>query len=229
MPSRLTRPSSHTGLALAVSFCVPALAPSAGRAGSVAPPAPLAPAVQGDGRLSFSLETAYLFYSIPSPFFSLVGQSYENPYGYELTTQIASARYRLTGTGGPGPFRGNLEGSAGFLYSAILQGPETFYAGYLMGLRYTFVSSSFPVQPYVEVRGGIGWTDSQGSPRDLRYAQQEDLAFTYLLGAGVRYDFAPRWSATLGALDQHLSNFYLAKPNFGFDTVGVQLGLTRQF
>ena len=162
---------------------------------------------------------------MPNPFFGIAGRYEKNPLNYKLTTQIVSARYRLTDTAGPGPLRGNLEGSAGLLLSTILHGPESFYAAFEFGFRYTFVPRRFPVQPYVEVRGGLGWCDSRG----FRFAQQQDFTFTYLLGAGLRYEFTPRWSGTLGVLDQHISNAYLTNPNHGFDTVGVQVGVARRF
>lgn len=200
---------------------------SSSRAGVYAPwfePMSIPASTSGE-RFSLSLESAYLFQPIANPFFAIAGRYNKNPLDYYLATQIVSVRYRLTDTGGPGPLRGNLGISAGFLGSAIVRGPESFYAGYVMGLRYTFVPRNLALKPYVEVRGGVGWTDSQ----DFRYAQQQDLTFTYLLGVGVCYDLGPRLSVTLGALDQHISNAYLTRPNYGFDSVGVQFGVTHRF
>lgn len=190
-------------------------------------PAPAAE-IAGDarGRFELSLESAYCFVPVPNPFFGLAGLYNKNPLDYQLATQIVSARYQFTGTGGPGPLRGNMEISTGFLYSTITHGPETFYAGYHMGLRYNFVPKSWPrLSPYLEVRGGLGWTDSRG----FRYAQQQDFTFTYMLGAGLRYRVDRYWSVTVGVLDQHISNAYLTQPNYGFDSVGVQIGVSRRF
>lgn len=207
---------------LAVSSLL-ALAPAPGRAG-VAVSAPPSPTPSGESRWSLNLETAYLFAPVPNPF-GIGGRYNANPLRYRLATQTVSVYYRLTETAGPGWLRGNLSISTGLLESTILHGPESFYAGYTLGLRYTFVPRNFPVQPYVDVRGGLGWTDSRG----FRHAQQQDFTFTYQLTAGLRYELGPRWSVTLSALDQHISNAYLTHPNYGFDTVGVQLGVGRRF
>ena len=178
------------------------------------------------GRFELSLETAYCFVPVPNPFFGLAGLYNKNPLDYELVTEMVSARYQFTGTGGPGPLRGNMEISAGFLYSTILHGPETFYAGYHMGLRYNFVPKSWPrLSQFLEVRGCLGWTDSRG----FRFAQQQDFTFTYMLGAGLRYRIDRHWSVTVGVLDQHISNAYLTQPNYGFDSVGVQVGVSLRF
>ncbi|MDQ2949050.1 MAG: acyloxyacyl hydrolase, partial [Acidobacteriota bacterium] len=60
-------------------------------------------------------------------------------------------------------------------------------------------------------------------------AQQQDLVFTYLLSGGLRYDISRRWSVSLSAMDQHLSNGYLAQHNYGVDSLGVSLGLFAHF
>ncbi len=218
-------PSFRRVAAPLLSLLLLALTPAPGRAGPPATPAP-APAPPGGGsRWSLGLETSYQFQPVPNPFFKVAGYSGKNPLNYHLVTQIVSVRYRVTDTAGPGPLRGNLEVSGGPIYSAILHGPESFFAGLAFNVRYTFVPRGWPVQPFLEVGGGPGWTDSRG----FRYAQQQDFTFTYLLGAGLRYEVTPRWNVTLGALDQHISNAYLTNPNYGFDTVGVRLGAARRF
>jgi hypothetical protein len=177
------------------------------------------------GRWEFSLESAYTFQTIPNPFFALAGLNNKNPLHYRLATQILSARYQLTNPGGPLFLRGTLETSANLVGSVVVHGPESYFIGFALGFRYYFVQPGARLVPYLEVRGGPGQTDSRG----FRHAQQQDFTFTYMLGAGLRYDANPHWSATLSVVDQHLSNAYLTNPNYGFDSVGVSVGLIRRF
>ena len=177
------------------------------------------------GSWELSLESSYTFQDIPAPLFLFAGRVYTGPYTYQLATQVLSVRYQFNDPTGPWLLRGTLEGSAAVVGSAIVRGPENYFIGFALGLRYYFVQPGARLVPYMELRGGPGQVDSQG----YRHAQQQDLAFTYLLGLGVRYDVNRRWSYTLSVIDQHLSNGYLTTPNFGFDSVGLGLGAIRRF
>ena len=179
------------------------------------------------GRWEFSLESAYTFHVVSNPFHSLVAGHLltPNPIHYHLATQLLAVRYRVTNAAGSWFLRGSLESSATIVGTAIVSGPEDYFAGLALGLRYDFVQAGARLVPFIELRGGPGVTDSRGG----LYAQQQDLVFTYLFSAGVRYDLSRRWSVTLGALDQHLSNAYLAPRNYGFDSLGVTLGAFAHF
>ncbi len=179
----------------------------------------------GPNPWSLDIESTYSFTTIPNPFFALAGQYNKNPLDYQLASQILAARYQLTEDGGPGLLRGNVQASGGLIYSAILRGPETFYAGALFGFRYNFSPRNSAWSPYLEVRGGIGWTDCRG----FRYAQQQDLCFTYLLGLGLSRKLSPLLSISAGAIDQHISNAYLTNPNYGFDSVGFTASMEIHF
>lgn len=201
-------------------------------AGDVPPAAPPEVAQRKDnfdlyqrGSWEISQETAYTFDVVRNPFFAIAGMRDKNPINYNLATQIFGVRYRLTNPSGPWLLRGSLETSASLVGTAIVRGPESYFVGFALGFRYDFVQPGARLVPYVEVRGGPGVTDSRG----FRFAQQQDLTFTYLLGAGFRYDLSPRWSVSAGALDQHLSNAYLTNPNYGFDSVGFNLGVMARF
>ena len=191
---------------------------------SLEPVAPSEPLYQ-KGQREFSLESSYLFKVIRNPWYLLIGQYYKNPLDYRLATQILSFRYRLTDPSGPSFLRGSLEMSAGLIFSAILEGPEDLFVGLALGLRYYFVQPGAKLIPYLEIRAGPGWTDAGRIP----YAQQTDFTFTYMLGAGLRYDVSPRFSLALGLLDQHLSNAYISEPNYGFDALGINLGFYVHF
>lgn len=177
------------------------------------------------GRLELGLESAYVFSVVPNPFFAMAGSYNKNPIDYKLSTQILSLRYQLTNPSGPSFLRGNWEISGILIGSAIVEGAESYYVGLGGGLRYYFVQPNARLAPFLEVRGAAGFTDSRG----YRYAQQEDFTFCYMLGAGLRYDLNKRLSFTAAAVDQHLSNAYITRPNYGFDSVGFSLGTILRF
>jgi hypothetical protein len=177
------------------------------------------------GQWEFGLESLYTFVVVPNPFFGMAGYYNKNPLQYSLATQLLSLRYQLTDPAGPLFLRGSLELNATVVGTTILRGPETYFIGFAVGWRYYFIQPGARLVPYVEARLGPGQTDAAG----FRFAQQQDLTGVYLLGIGVRYDVSPRWSVTLSAVDQHLSNAYLTRPNYGFDSVGINLGVIARF
>ena len=179
------------------------------------------------GQWEFSLESTYSFQRVVNPFHSAYNFRREslNPIHYHLATQLLAARYRLTNPHGPWLLRGSFQSSATIVGTAILKGPENYFIGLALGLRYDFVQRGARLVPFIEMRGGPGATDSRGG----KNAQQQDLVFTYILSGGLRYDLTRKWSVTLGAVDQHLSNGYLAPHNYGFDAFGVIAGAFARF
>lgn len=179
------------------------------------------------GQWDISLESAYLFKVVNNPLTAIGGDYTKNKIPYRLATQILAARYQLTEPAGPFFLRGSLEISGNFIYSAIIEGPEPFFVGLAVGLRYNFVQPESRIVPYLEFRGGPGYTDARA--RGKEYAQQEDFTFTYMMGAGLRYDLSQRVSISAGMADQHISNFYVTRPNYGFDAIGIHLGLNIRY
>ena len=93
-----------------------------------------------------------------------------------------------------------------------------------------FIPSNWRVVPYFEMRGGIGNIDARG-PRGVLYAQGQDLTFTYMTGAGVRYNFNPRFSLEAGATYMHVSNAFLSQPrheDFGINVWGPIVGFNMR-
>jgi hypothetical protein len=177
------------------------------------------------GQWELGLESAYSFAVIPNPFFAIAGLYNKNSLDYKLATQILSLRYQLTNPSGWSFLRGNWEISGLVIGTAIVEGPESYFAGVGGGLRYYFVQPCARLVPFLEVRGGAGFTDSRG----YHDAQQEDFTFSYMLGAGLRYDVSHRLSVTASAIDQHLSNAYITSPNYGFDSLGFSVGALIRF
>jgi Lipid A 3-O-deacylase (PagL) len=176
-------------------------------------------------RWTLDFESSYVFWDIQNPFWLLAGQrgvnDMKNPWHYHLNSYLFGGRYDLTNIGGWGFLRGYWQASVGVIGADILQGPEHYYAGLIGGLRYLFVPGDGTWSPYVEFREGAGRTDASY----LFYGQQDDLAFMYLFGFGVRYQPDPQWRVSLGIVDQHMSDAYRTKYDYGFDSVGFIVAL----
>ena len=117
-----------------------------------------------DSHWSFSLESAYTFNVIPNPWkATFLGEYRKSGRNYNFVTEIVSARYAITNPGGPLFLRGNLEMSGGLVRTVIVKGPESYFGGSVLGLRYNFIQPGAKLIPYAELRGGGGWCDSKGA------------------------------------------------------------------
>ncbi len=177
-------------------------------------------------RWSFSIESIYAFENIESPWFVAALHPHKKNFrNYKFLTEILSARYRLTEAAGPLFLRGNLEVSIGPIATAIVHGPESYFVGAAGGFRYNFVQPGARLIPYLELRGGIGKSDS----RKIYKSMQSDATLSYLLGAGLRYEVNSRWSVAVGALDQHLSTGFFAARDYGADALGVNAAIELRY
>jgi Lipid A 3-O-deacylase (PagL) len=171
-------------------------------------------------RWTYDYEGSYVFWNIQNPFWLLAGQrgvnNTKNPWSYHLNSYVFGGRYDLTNIRGWGFLRGYWQTSVGVIGADILQGPEHYYVGLLGGLRYVFVPGDGTWAPYVEFREAVGATDAS----HRIFGQQDDISFMYLFSFGLRYQPDPQWRVALGIVDQHMSDAYLTKDNFGFDSVG---------
>jgi hypothetical protein len=178
-------------------------------------------------RLEFSLETGYLPINIPFVYNFITGDTYTRwPLSYTLVPNVASLRWERANIGGWRILRGNNDYSFSGSYTAIPRGPETRYFAFDFGIRRNFVPRRWRVAPYFEMRGGVGNINAKG-PEGVLYAQGQDLTFTYMMGAGARYNFSPRYSIAGGATYMHVSNAGLSNPqvtNFGINVWGPIFG-----
>jgi hypothetical protein len=179
-------------------------------------------------KLEFSLENGYLPANIPFVYNFLFGSSYARwPRNYTLVPTIASLRWQLGNIDGwPRFLRGNTDFSFSGAYTAIPRGPETRYFAFDFGIRHNFVPHRWRVTPYFDMRGGVGNINAKG-PEGVLYAQGQDLTFTYMMGAGARYNFNPRYSLAVGATYMHISNAGLSEPkvvNYGINVWGPIVG-----
>jgi hypothetical protein len=104
-------------------------------------------------------------------------------------------------------------------------GPESYFVGGAVGMHYDFIQPRWPIVPYMDFRIGPGAIDASIK----QDGQQNDLEFTYLWGAGLRYNVSSSLSVSIGAIDQHLSDAWLAPRNVSVDSLGVNIRVERKF
>lgn len=188
------------------------------------------------GKREIVTEVGYLFYNTTAitDFIQGVDGASQNtlPY-YTLAPITLALRYHLTDIMGPSFLRGNTDMTFGVNYIPFLRGPETYYGALVIGARYNFVQPFWKTTPFVETRGGAGFTDAQG-PHGVYGAQGQDFAFNISVGSGFRYNFDPKNSLTLAITWYHISNMWLSNhnngvENFGLNVIGPTIGYNYAF
>lgn len=182
-------------------------------------------------KLEFSLETGALPINIPFIFDIFVGGNYSHPpLHYTLVPTFASLRWHMGNVSGPVILRGNTDLTASLSYTAIPRGPETRYGAFDLGVRRNFVPRNWRASPFFEARVGAGHINAK-EYTGIQWAQGQDLTFTLWLGAGVRYNFSPRYSVSLSPSWMHISNLYLSEPkelNNGINVTGAMVGFNMR-
>ena len=183
-------------------------------------------------KLEFSFDMGVLPINTEFIFQSFEGENWNRaPMDYTLIPLTAAVRWHLSDIGGPWFLRGNTDLIAGLNYTVIPKGPESYYVAFVTGPRYNFVQPNWRVVPYLEARFGAGFTDAKG-PHGVEYAQGQDFTFTFSVGGGIRYNFDPTYSVSLGWEYMHISNLYLSEPettNYGINVIGPTLGVNITF
>lgn len=183
-------------------------------------------------KLEFSFDAGVLPINTIFIFQAFEGDNWDRaPLNYTLIPLTAAVRWHLYDINGPGFLRGNTDLIAGLNYTVIPKGPESYYVAFVTGPRYNFVQPNWRVVPYIEARFGAGFTDAKG-PKGVPYAQGQDFTFTFSVGGGLRYNFDPNYSVSLGWEYMHISNLYLSEPettNFGINVIGPTLGVNIAF
>jgi opacity protein-like surface antigen len=149
-----------------------------------------------------------------------------NPNSYEIGAQFITARWRFGPVYREGFFRGYNQFYFSSVAEPILRGPENYYFGISIGLRYNFMLPGSRFSPYVSGGVGLGWLDSHAN---INGAQGQDFTFNVLSAAGVSYKISDQWKANVGLVFQHLSNGGQTDPNPSLNLLGPQIGLTRSF
>ena len=182
-------------------------------------------------KLEFSLETGALPINIPFVFDVFVGGDYsQKPLHYTLVPILPSLRWQMGKISGPWILRGNTDLTATLSLTAIPRGPEKVYGAFDLGVRRNFVHRNWRTAPYFEFRAGAGFIDAKG-PDGVAWAQGQNFTFTLWLGAGVRYNFNPRYSVSLGPSYMHVSNLYLSEPKYldnGINVTGGMIGFNMR-
>jgi len=152
--------------------------------------------------------------------------SLANPNSYEVAAQFITARWRWGAIEHDGWLRGYNQIYFLGMAQPILRGPENFYYGISVGLRYNFVHPGSRWIPYISGGVGLGWLDSNS---DIFGAQGQDFTFNILSAVGVSYKVNDRLKISVGALYEHLSNAGQTDPNPSLNLFGPQVGVTWSF
>ncbi len=185
-------------------------------------------------KVEFSLESGFQPFNTPLVLDPILGFAFKRDKSvpnYEMVPVAMILRWQLYGPRGPWLLRGNTEFDFGAEYVGIPRGPESMYTGPLIGVRYNFVQPNTSLVPFLEMRGGLGYTDAAG-PWEVKHhlgdvGQGQKFTFTFSLGSGIRYDFNDRYSASLAVSFRHISNLYMSEPkyyNHGINVVGGLMG-----
>lgn len=161
-----------------------------------------------------SAETAYMV--------GIIG----NPNSYDVAAQFFTARWRWGKIERDSWLQGYNQIYALFMAEPITRGPENFYYGISVGLRYNFAKPGARWVPYVSGGVGLGWLDSHAS---IYGAQGQDFTFNILTAVGVSYQMNDHWKLSGGILYQHLSNGGQTDPNPSLNLLGPQVGATYSF
>jgi opacity protein-like surface antigen len=149
-----------------------------------------------------------------------------NPNSYDIAAQFFTARWRWGGIEHDSWLQGYNQVYALFMVEPIVRGPENFYYGISVGLRYNFAKPGARLVPYVSGGVGLGWIDSHAN---VYGAQGQDFTFNILTAVGVSYKVDNHWQLTAGILYQHLSNGGQTDPNPSLNLIGPQIGATYSF
>ncbi|MGD1032110.1 MAG: acyloxyacyl hydrolase [Opitutaceae bacterium] len=175
---------------------------------------------------SLEASSSYLWLKTPNPFTSWLPNYHKNPLPYIFVTTTITWTDPLTAPAGNGILRGNWEGLLSGVATAITDGPEHHWFGGAAGLRYNFVPKD-PSRwtPFIDFRGGVGGLDAS----NVKYGQERDLTFTFLIGVGVRYSLTKDTSVIVQSLTQHISNGWQTHPSEGVDLTGLAIGCRSRF
>jgi hypothetical protein len=186
---------------------------------AAAPPAALAQAPADSG---WSVESGDLFWKTPNPFMCWFRNYRKNPLDYRFVPVVLTWERELGQGAKRGFFRGDWSGLVSGVFTDITAGPEHHWAGVAAGLQYNFHPLATPrLTPFVGWRGGVGGLDAS----HVRYGQERDLTFTYLIGIGFEYRIGRSASLIVQTLTQHISNGWQTHPSEGVDVTGPSLGL----
>ncbi|MGF1678383.1 MAG: acyloxyacyl hydrolase [Candidatus Methylacidiphilales bacterium] len=124
-----------------------------------------------------------------------------------------------------------LDGAVEFLFelsgSAVFEGAGSFLSGPTLLLRYHFTQPDWRWVPYIQLGGGITFTDAYEDRSQRAIGQQ--MEFTPQASLGSRYLIDPNWSLDIEFIYHHISNAGLAERNLGINALGGLAGLTYFF
>ncbi len=196
----------------------------------VAKPADFNRDIYYKNKFEFSQDVGWLPINIPFPLDVFTGDAYQlYPLKYTLVPILLSLRWHMDDIKGPVILRGNWDLTLSATAVLIPRGPETRYLAYVMGIRRNFVPRNWRIAPYFDIRLGLGDINARAeAPYFVQWAQGQDFTFTINSGSGLRYNFNPRFAASVGLNWMHISNMDLSEPairNTGINVYGPMFGV----
>jgi lipid A 3-O-deacylase len=126
-----------------------------------------------------------------------------------------------------GFLNGNLEAILELSGSYVFNGFGSFIIGPSALLRYNFVNPRWIIVPYVQVGGGIVYTDAYKDMGQRGIGQA--IEFTPQISIGFHYRCTAHWSLDGEAMYHHISNANLAERNRGINSLGGFVGVRYFF
>ncbi len=154
------------------------------------------------------------------------------PASYTMVPINVTASLKLDDVSLDNFLGGWLRGYSEFYFNAgyfdIVSGPETRYAGIMVGPRYNFVQPGWKIIPFLS--GGVGLGFANSAPQLGGLGQ--DFNFSFETSAGIRYNINDDWFLRLAVEYKHISNAGMSEPtnpNHPIDALGPQLSAGYAF
>lgn len=148
---------------------------------------------------------------------------------FDFDLGVVRLGYMFDNAYGHGFWRGNdeflLEGAGG----SIFVGPGTALGGLSVMYRRNFLWPSVQSRlvPYLE--GGVGGVYSDAYHTHPQRSLGSPGEFDLQAGLGLRFRLTPQWSLDAEANFRHLSNADISGRNYGVNSIGGLVGVSRAF
>ena len=107
----------------------------------------------------------------------------------------------------------------------IETGSENRYIGLSAAPSLEWWSPSATWSVFGNAGGGVGWLDAQGVPG----GEGQDFTLNWYSQLGISHTLSRDWSISVSAMFQHLSNGGQTDPNPGLNSLGMLIGVSRNF
>ncbi|MES2309908.1 MAG: acyloxyacyl hydrolase [Verrucomicrobiota bacterium] len=165
------------------------------------------------------------FEAMAGPFFSpITGKSGTRP-DFDFVSTSLRLGWMLSTPGETETWnRGNWEALLDLQTSGIFNGAGNVMVGPALLLRYNFVQPDWKWVPYVQIGGGVVYTDAYQDQNQRLIGQA--VEFTPQAAAGFHYFLNQNWSLNAELSFMHVSNANMASRNVGVNALGGMVGFS---